>query len=109
MECPTACLSLSWRKRCARLEKTSARSGRRIRGIARCAKASIWAGSRMRCMTALAEPGPVMLPGPARRHRTPGHRLHRALDPDAGIDMHDDGADQNERAHRVHDGSEPDQ
>ena len=57
------------RSRSARLLKSDPGSASRRRGIDRWAKASICAGSRIRCMGhRFAEPGPMMLPGPARCH-----------------------------------------
>src|SRR5881227_4009057 len=82
------------------------RSGNRSRGIAPSAKASIWPGSRMRRMADLAEPGPMMLPRPARCHGAPEHGVQRALHPDRGVDVQQDRADQHERAHGVYQGGE---
>src|ERR1700687_4146689 len=106
MAWPSAPVSPSWRRRWARAANSLVRSGNRSRGIAPSAKASIWPGSRMRRMSDLAEPGPVMLPRPARRHGAPEHGMQRALHPDRGVDVHQDRADQNERAHGVHQGGE---
>src|SRR5450755_234199 len=102
MAWPTDSVLASCRKRCARLEKTFDRSGRRSRGIVRCAKASICAGSRIRCMSHFAKPGAMMLPGPTRCHRTPGHGVHRSFHPDGSIDVNDDRTDQYPGAYRMH-------
>src|ERR1700683_476140 len=100
-----AWFSLSARRRAARLEKTLAGSGSRMRGIARSAKDSIWAGSRTRCTGHdLAKPGPMMLPGPPRCHPASSHRLDRSLHPDCRVDVDDDRADEHKRTHGVHDG-----
>src|SRR5437763_1800393 len=101
MAWPGAPASASCLRRCARAENTDVRSGNRIRGIARPAEASIWPGSRMRGMSDLAEPGPMMLPGPARCHGASEHGMDRALHPDRGVNVDQDRADQHERAHRV--------
>src|ERR1700694_707248 len=106
MAWPGAPRAPSSRRRWARAANTLVRSGKRSRGIAPSAKASIWPGSRMRRMSDLAEPGPVMLPRPARRHGAPEHGMQRALHPDRGVDVHQDRADQHERAHGVHQGGE---
>src|ERR1700726_3231394 len=106
MAWPGAPAPPSWRRRWARAANSLVRSGSRSRGIAPSAKASIWPGSRMRRMSDLAEPGPVMLPRPARRHGAPEHGMQRALHPDRGVDVQQDRADQHERAHGVHQGGE---
>src|ERR1700686_5118854 len=106
MAWPGAPASPSWRRRWARAANSLVRSGNRSRGIAPSAKASIWPGSRMRRMSDLAEPGPVMLPRPARRHGAPEHGMQRALYPDRGVDVQQDRADQDERAHGLPPGGE---
>src|SRR5205814_6180128 len=83
-----------WRKRRALAANTVVRSGNRSRGIAPSAKASIWPGSRMRRMGDLAEPGPMMLPRPARCHGAPEHGVQRALHPDRGVDVQQDRSEE---------------
>src|SRR5437773_9860527 len=101
MAWPGAPASASCLRRRARAENTDARSGSRIRGIARPAEASIWPGSRMRGMSDLAEPGPMMLPRPAGRHGGPEHGMERALHPDRGVNVDQDRADQHQGAYRA--------
>src|SRR5258706_13831298 len=45
----------------------------------------------------LAKPCAVVLPRPTGRNPAARHRANGTLDPDAGIDVNDDGADQDER------------
>src|SRR5712672_1695324 len=44
----------------------------------------------------LAEPGTMVLPRPPGRNHTARHGANRSLDPDAGIDVNDDGSNQDE-------------
>src|SRR6202051_3395021 len=48
-------------------------------------------------LAGLAEPRAMMLPGPTRRNPAARHRANRSFDPDPGVDVHDDGEDQDER------------
>src|SRR5690554_5089985 len=45
----------------------------------------------------LAEPSAMVLPGPAWCDGTAGHGTHGALDPEAGINMHNNGANYQKR------------
>ena len=50
-----------------------------------------------RLLVSSRKPGAMVLPRPAWRNPAAGHRANRSLDPDRGIDVNDDGADQHER------------
>src|SRR5580658_11479 len=102
-----------WRSRAARRANTVARAGIRTRGIDRCARVSISPGSRMRCamigatlplldtLGHLAKPGTVMFPRPARGNPAARHGANRPFDPDPGVNMHDDGADEQKGEKRM--------
>src|SRR5579871_2272766 len=57
----------------------------------------------------LAEPSTVVLPGPAGRYPTAGHRAYRSLDPEGGVDVDDDRANEHERTEGVQQRGEADQ
>src|SRR5712664_1341950 len=45
----------------------------------------------------LAQPRAMMLPRPTGRHPAARHGANRSFDPDPGVNVHDDGEDQDER------------
>src|ERR1700730_2035884 len=56
----------------------------------------------------LAEPCPMVLPRPTRRHPAARHGSYRSFHPDAGIDVDDDRGDQDEREKSVQQSPGPD-
>src|SRR5580692_6247552 len=111
----------NWRRRAARRAKTVVCTGIRTRGIDRCARVSISPGCRMRCAMVgatlplldalghLAKPGTVMLPRPPWRDPAARHGANRPFDPNPGVNMYNNGADQYKTEKRVRQRPEPHQ